>query len=62
MGTPEKKITLDTGEDESLTAPWISSVTKTIFDSKLRLHNEIVEFYQMIGPCEEDIKLRNTIV
>jgi len=40
----------------------MSKDTKKIFDPKLRLHNELIEFYQMMGPSKKDIKVRNQMI
>ncbi len=39
---------------ESEITPWLSDTTKLIHSPAIRLHNEIVEFYQYIRPNEED--------
>lgn len=52
----EQSLRIITTEKEI--APWMTDSTKSIRSSKMRLHNEIIEFYDFVKPKMEDFDLR----
>lgn len=42
-------------------APWLSESTANIRDSRIRFHNEIIEFYDYLSPKKSAHKIRTTI-
>lgn len=59
-------ISLESSDDEEVKqiltdyeiTPWLSNATKSIKSPNIRLHNEIVEFYEYIRPKEEEHAVR----
>jgi len=52
-----KEVVIDE-EDEKKMAPWMSNATSKIENTTLRLHNEIMDFVEYIGPSKKEDALR----